>query len=229
MRKNENPAKRKILTMEELEKGPDLKDREKALIDGTAKNVRKYEVINLIDKLRRYNLASKCYAVRVRYRRFFPNDTKYRDCGYSICELEGAVQEDKLGALQSFLRVRGYPLQTLSPCPREPLKFRVTFPERLLAGMAASKLTPEKLAHAADIPLEVLLNYLNGTELPKPEFGKKLAHTMQVNEAWLMDKETTGFSAQELVEVYNQLSNLDRLRVYGLAHALTHKDDEMWL
>lgn len=221
-------TKWKRLTPEELEKGPELTDREQALLDGTAENVKKSEVKKFIDKLKRYNWCSRAYAVRVRYRRFFPHDVHYNDKGFSICELEGLEQDFQYRSLREFLNSFGYPLQTLTPCPREAMEFRATFSERLQAGMAASQLNEQKLSQMSCIPLEEISEYLDGTKIPTLEKGKQLATIMQVDEGWLMDKESTGFSPEDLVEVYNQLNAQDRLRVYGLASALNKKNDDMW-
>ena len=200
-------------------------ERELALLNGTLEKPKKREITKLIDKLRNHQLESKARLLRVRYRDLYKDNPLYNDRGLTTYEAQGWNQEFELKVQQKATGNLKCHVNTLPINEPEPENFKTTFSERLKAAMATSKMNPTSLSRASGISYNTIFKYLNGKGTPTPAIGKKMAETMNISEDWLMDKASRGFTDLELVIIYNRLSELDRLRVYGLASALARYDE----
>lgn len=185
---------------------PTITDRQSAIINGSAYNVRKNEVTGLLDKLTRLELENEAEELRNRYRRFFEHIPE-EPSRYSAAEAAGL-------------------LQSLTPWYMPTLKQEVKsvdnnkFCDRLKTAMEARNMTQTDLSKASGISSGNISKYLAGTMQPRKDKIKLLSTALNVESLWLIGEKESDNGAVGLSLLYDKLDGEDQKRVHGLITAL---------
>ena len=185
---------------------PTITERQSAILNGQALNVRKNEVTGLLDKLTRLELENEAEELRNRYLRFFEYVPE-EPSRYSVTEASGLLQS---------LTPWNMPTPKQEVAPMDNNKFN----NRLKAAMEARGVTQVALSKASGISSGNISKYLAGTMQPRNDKLALLAATLNVEPLWLTGEKESDNSVASLSLLYDKLDNDDKKRVYGLITAL---------
>ena len=185
---------------------PTITERQSAILNGQALNVRKNEVTGLLDKLTRLELENEAEELRNRYLRFFEYVPE-EPSRYSVTEASGLLQS---------LTPWNMPTPKQEVAPMDNNKFN----NRLKAAMEARGVTQVALSKASGISSGNISKYLAGTMQPRNDKLALLAATLNVEPLWLIGEKESDNSAASLNLLYDKLDNDDKKRVRGLITAL---------
>lgn len=184
---------------------PVLTDRQLAIMEGKASNIRKNELSVLLDKLNRLDMQNELQELLNRYAHFF---------------------ESEPSAPPKYTPVEAHALlQAMTPWK---LPYKETdddmkqdgFKDRLRIAMETAGLKQHDLVSMTKISAGNISRYLQGTMNPRPDKIKVMADALGIDAAWLAGESGGNGGKMELAALFDKLDKQDRKLVMGLATAL---------